>query len=775
MAGSRRDPEEFDWKVLWESIQIIDLYWYLCFQVQMSLPKIRMRGIEKDKHYFIVIKEFTESRKKIQKGSMGYFNRSETEEISAVVEHCKKTMKVKKEDLKEISKDEAELLLEIQDNSRRYELIQDEKLFKSISNLQINDIVKVRLSSGTWVGIVKNIKNSSRESGLKLQGSLFQVELVEGEDHKIKGKKIVKDILTDAGNIIFASNTEVESPRTNDKESKLYSDGDAKNWNKSPVGSPPQQVGLSPRRMGREKSNEVSTPFLPSVSTSDYSKNCKHYASKTHNFELSTPSSPDPQLAESENSALEVESMVEVKLPNNAIVYGVIRWIGTPEGHHSRWAGIELDYELNDASDGTFEKIRYFNCEQNKAIFKPLWNCKPDARFSSTVPKAIPNSPIHAPVKTAQDCLAIKEDIPPVREDEALQLMKGRMKGIQGHYNSCYLDSTIFSLFTFTSVLDSILHMPGGHDEKIQRVLREDIVNPLRKTGVVNADKVTKLRKLLGCDTFISAEKDPEEFINVLLHEVLAVDPLLKIRSGQKIQESYCYQIILEKDEKLSVPTVQLLLERSFLSCDLKFEEIPLCLLVQMPRFGKQFKMFTKIMPSLELDITDLLNNALRQCFICGEVAEYECAQCLLDPTLNPGAIKQYCYACNNQVHSHKKRKDHQFRKFPYPRDVSVRSPFPRHRMELFAVLCIETSHYVSFVKYGPGKDSWLFFDSMADRIGDENIPEITDCPQIGDYLMMSEDKLAYTDLKQLDGFAKRLFCDAYMCMYQSPRMCLYK
>ena len=39
--------------------------------------------------------------------------------------------------------------------------------------------------------------------------------------------------------------------------------------------------------------------------------------------------------------------------------------------------------------------------------------------------------------------------------------------------------------------------------------------------------------------------------------------------------------------------------------------------------------------------------------------------------------------------------------------------------MELFAVMCIETSHYVSFVKCGLGPDApWCFFDSMADRKG---------------------------------------------------------
>lgn len=41
--------------------------------------------------------------------------------------------------------------------------------------------------------------------------------------------------------------------------------------------------------------------------------------------------------------------------------------------------------------------------------------------------------------------------------------------------------------------------------------------------------------------------------------------------------------------------------------------------------------------------------------------------------------------------------------------------------MELFAVLCIETSHYVAFVKYGKDDSAWLFFDSMADRDGNSH------------------------------------------------------
>jgi len=39
--------------------------------------------------------------------------------------------------------------------------------------------------------------------------------------------------------------------------------------------------------------------------------------------------------------------------------------------------------------------------------------------------------------------------------------------------------------------------------------------------------------------------------------------------------------------------------------------------------------------------------------------------------------------------------------------------------MELFAIICIKTSHYVTFTKCGSSSNApWVFFDSMADRIG---------------------------------------------------------
>ncbi|XP_030060195.1 ubiquitin carboxyl-terminal hydrolase CYLD isoform X4 [Microcaecilia unicolor] len=386
----------------------------------------------------------------------------------------------------------------------------------------------------------------------------------------------------------------------------------------------------------------------------------------------------------------------------------------------------------------------------------------------------------------------VEENTPPRMEKDGLEVMIGKKKGIQGHYNSCYLDSTLFCLFSFSSVLDTVLLRPKEKSDveyysETQQLLRTEIVNPLRIYGYVCATKIMKLRKILekveAASGFTSEEKDPEEFLNILFHHILRVDPLLKIRSaGQKVQDCYFYQIFMDKNENVGVPTIQQLLEWSFINSSLKFAEAPSCLIIQMPRFGKDFKMFNKIFPSLELNITDLLEDTPRQCRICGGLAMYECRECYDDTDISVGKIKQFCKTCNTQVHLHPKRQSHKFNPVSLPKDLPDwdwrHGYIPYQKMELFAVLCIETSHYVAFVKYGRDDNAWLFFDSMADRDGGQNgfnIPQVTPCPEVGEYLKMSLEELHALDPRNIQGCARRLLCDAYMCMYQSPTMSLYK
>ncbi|GAA6085166.1 ubiquitin carboxyl-terminal hydrolase CYLD isoform X1 [Tachysurus ichikawai] len=100
------------------------------------------------------------------------------------------------------------------------------------------------------------------------------------------------------------------------------------------------------------------------------------------------------------------------------------------------------------------------------------------------------------------------------------------------------------------------------------------------------------------------------------MQDILSLEPLLKLKSCNQIkglteieQTSYLYQIFMDYNHSLVLPTVQQLLEHSFYTNDIKLAEVPSCLILTMPRSGKQFKMFPKIIPSLQLDITALLSN----------------------------------------------------------------------------------------------------------------------------------------------------------------------
>uniref|UniRef100_UPI0037E86EE4 ubiquitin carboxyl-terminal hydrolase CYLD n=1 Tax=Semicossyphus pulcher TaxID=241346 RepID=UPI0037E86EE4 len=506
---------------------------------------------------------------------------------------------------------------------------------------------------------------------------------------------------------------------------------------------------------------------------------------------------------------LEVGSMVEV---NDPPLFGVIRWIGRITGITEPVAGIELDQELSAGTDGSYLGERHFRCPANKGLFVKLRNCRRDSRFPA------PETPVNQVERCNSIAFAdwgserVEDHTPPVDGDEARDLYEGWKRGIQGHLNSCYLDATLFSLFSCCSSADWLLFWPsdpetGQSSRQAQDLLRCEVVNPLRRYGYVCASKTMALRRLLEAENsdkgFTNQEKDPEEFLNKLF-QLLRVEPLLKIRSmTQQPQECHLYQLFpptlppspssplpispihspiplsSPSPSRMRVASVQALLESSFLHAGLKFVESPSCLLLLMPRFGKDFKMFDAILPTQSLDITDLLDDTLRQCSICQAVAEWECLQCYEDPDITPGRLKQYCHTCNTQVHSHRKRVSHSPVKIAVP-EGSWSGPLhcTRQRMSLFAVTCIETSHYVSFVKHGPLPTDWLFFDSMADREGGENgfnIPQVRACPEVGRFLSLSEEELSRVDAASLRESARRLLCDSYMCLYHSPELSLYK
>lgn len=475
-----------------------------------------------------------------------------------------------------------------------------------------------------------------------------------------------------------------------------------------------------------------------------------------------------------------------VKVNYNTPVYGIVRWIGYLSEYPEKRVGLELENSCG-VSDGTFKEKRYFQCPPKCGLFVKLSSCSPDDRFTGAAETMFNGKYDHDVAGASLD----QENVPPISSEDVLKRLTGRMKGVQGHCNSCYMDSALFSLFSCSSVLDSLLFKSTNHaDQPIQNTLLKEIVNPLRRDGFVRDKSVMKLRHLLQkrsrCSTYTTDEKDPEEFLTLIMQDVLSLDPPLKLsQSGTKgkVQSCYYYQIFMDYNHDLVLPTVQQLLEHSFYSNGLKLAEIPACLILTMPRSGKSFKMFPKIIPSTELDITGLLYQGPHPCVVCGQLATEECSECFKESVFSHTGFKYFCNKCSVQVHAHRQRQCHKPSSLQLPQGFSPssgsdpRTP-PREKLELFAVLCIETSHYVSFVKYGPQATDWIFFDSMADRVGEENgynVPQVWACPEVGQYLNMPLAQLANQVPREMEGVAKRLFCDGYMYLYQSRSMSLYR
>ncbi|KAF2364869.1 CAP Gly-rich domain [Trinorchestia longiramus] len=513
--------------------------------------------------------------------------------------------------------------------------------------------------------------------------------------------------------------------------------------------------------------------------------------------------SPDPgadsiaAAADILDTTLDVGSMVEIVI-RGVPRFGVIQWLGTIPDDKKEGrivAGVELEDGSDGLSDGTFSGRRHFSCPPGKAIFVNLSMCRQDSRFLETLSSANPRASIgkkKRPSKAfgSEDCGPVEGHVAPPR-GAAVHAMMGRNKGIQGHQNSCYLDATLFSMFAFTSVFDSLLFRPAtsrdiGEYNEVQDVLREEIVNPLRSRMFVRADRIMKLRTLLDHLSSVrgltTEEKDPEEFLHSLLAQILKEEPYLHLSSGQ---QAYHYQLFLEKDDNMTMPSVQQLFDQSFLTSDIKLKQVPSIMILQMPRFGKDYKMYSRILPSLLLDITDVIEDSPRQCNICGLVAEYECAQCFGQCSTGLESIA-FCDGCIKTVHNHKERDRHEsVRRLRVPQEYRMLADHcpsvPRIFMELFAVVCIETSHYVTFTRCGEGPEApWCFFDSMADRKGEQhgyNIPSVVECRELQDWLsdQGGQSLSAVTDDKALPHLTRRLLCDAYMCFYQTGKVAMYR
>ncbi|XP_075240789.1 uncharacterized protein LOC142336123 [Convolutriloba macropyga] len=379
----------------------------------------------------------------------------------------------------------------------------------------------------------------------------------------------------------------------------------------------------------------------------------------------------------------------------------------------------------------------------------------------------------------------------------------GRNKGIQGHHNSCYMDSLFYSLFLFSDSLDAIWDInktKGVKAVEMQNNLKTMIVNPLRSDNCfVPAGNVLALRKQLEkwLPGVMSEEKDAEELLSVLFSKHFVggdgYPPLLHITNVtlNEDQDLFVYQVFVEPEDEQEykrmlkiIPSVQDILAQSFVLQGQFFRQNPNCFLIQLPRFGKE-KLFPGIYLPVEIDISNISLSTYQLCCICDDnQARLRCKICSISKTdkLFGGNeeefnIAQFCEDCYNQTHK-SGRKNHGPDKIP-----PATSSFNGTTYVLDAVICIQTSHYVSFVRTkldsAESKPTWLFFDSMADREEDfysrraDNVPQVSECPTIEGHLkhlkgMKEAERFEYLQRYSMqDEMLKRLVQDAYIGVYK--------
>jgi len=475
------------------------------------------------------------------------------------------------------------------------------------------------------------------------------------------------------------------------------------------------------------------------------------------------------------DSTFSVGSTVQLYIKDK-VFYGLIRWIGEMGYPPQKLAGLELEDEESFGTDGTFGKFKYFNCPPKRGFYIQLSKLMKDARFDD-----VPSNTVKSPrLALETTVVSVKDYCSPITN---LVDFIGRDKGIQGQQNSCYMDSTLFAMFACTDVFDYILTRPASEYDvpnyaDVQKILREQIVYPLRKNGHVSCENIGRLRAFLETAKhseggYLQAEKDPEEFVNLLFGNVLKMEPFIKLRSeaNKSVFTSHLHQIFITNDNENPLPNTQYLLERSFFEAQLFLDEMPDIMIVHMPRYGKE-KVYHKLQVTSSIDVQPILLNVGHSCIICNEAATVYCRDC----SCKFGHDKVFAYMCERCwkiTHNHPARLQHN--------KIVINEKYQgyeseRIQMELFAVVCIELSHYVSYVRCGEdGKESWLFFDSMSDRVGTENgynIPSTTELPELKEYL--SAPPLRISNLvkdPKKPSYITRLFEDAYLCFYRKSKL----
>ncbi|ODM93705.1 Ubiquitin carboxyl-terminal hydrolase CYLD [Orchesella cincta] len=324
----------------------------------------------------------------------------------------------------------------------------------------------------------------------------------------------------------------------------------------------------------------------------------------------------------------------------------------------------------------------------------------------------------------------------------------GHRKGIAGDYNSCYLDSLLVSMFYCTSGFDVLLtskQCDSQYARTTRELLNKKIVMPLRTRFYCSSKRAMKLRSHLRTfnEDVMGSFMDVEQLVYLLLDDALKETEFIHYNEGGS---DFMHLMIIDTRDTASAITVQANFEISMqLTGDLRLESVPNPgLILGLPRSNGKLVNYEAVIPSLELNIHDLMIPA--SCTLCKQAdANWE-----ITNKFNRVIVLPSCGHCTEEF-----VRDNQ--------DDSL-IVLSRTLMRLSAIICIRASHFTAFIRNTMGRNEWLFFDSMA---GNGPEVKVVNClekwlnylglhPQ--DFLLRNE---------EVPYIVQRTLTDGHMCIYE--------
>lgn len=376
--------------------------------------------------------------------------------------------------------------------------------------------------------------------------------------------------------------------------------------------------------------------------------------------------------------------------------------------------------------------------------------------------------------------------MPPSVAADAVDSLCGREKGLQGHSNSCGLESIIFALFAFSSCFDDELYREPGYESlraTIKKLLVEQIVNPLRAMNYVSADRISRYNELISLiekpdictdspESTSEAHEDPTDALRFILSDLLSISSLISTSRGR---DDYVYRIP-ESDRTLLMEGMQHAIERVHLLSQYWIAEVPSHVLIIDIRQHNYTSTAGAIVPSPVINISDLLEGCPRHCKICGRQADLECSDCFVTEsrTTQRDSTRlsdvSFCNECFEKFHQRSDRKLHTPMRLESTLCANV-STNQSVKMELFAIVSLVNGHYVSFVVSGSAVNSpWLFYDGMAKRVVSDKrgvfVPEVRRCLEVNKCL---EDfgAASYGSFSALPELVQHMIRGLRLCFYR--------